>query len=207
LTAWWPPGLILLAIATWGVVHSLLASKAVKRLARRWFGDLVDRGYRLVYNLISVITFLPLLALPLILPDRNLYKIPFPWLLLTTAVQLLAALSLVVGLLQTGVMSFLGLSQWVQGSGDGRSELIVHGLYRWVRHPLYTAGLVFIWLIPVMTVNLLVFNLGLSAYLVIGAYFEERKLMGDFGQAYLSYRAQTPMLVPWLRFKGKPPEA
>jgi protein-S-isoprenylcysteine O-methyltransferase Ste14 len=65
-----------------------------------------------------------------------------------------------------------------------------------VRHPLYTAGLVFIWLAPVMTWNSLVFNLGLSLYLVIGALFEERKLVHQYGQAYLDYKSRTPMLIP-----------
>jgi protein-S-isoprenylcysteine O-methyltransferase Ste14 len=65
-----------------------------------------------------------------------------------------------------------------------------------VRHPLYTAGLLFIWLIPVMTANLLALNIGLTMYLIIGALFEERKLVREFGEAYIQYRKNTPMLVP-----------
>ena len=73
---------------------------------------------------------------------------------------------------------------------------MLKGLYRWVRHPLYTAGLVFIWLTPVMTVNLLAMNLGLTIYIVLGAMFEERKLLHEFGQAYADYQRRTPMLIP-----------
>ena len=73
------------------------------------------------------------------------------------------------------------------------------GLYRYVRHPLYTAGLVFIWLLPIMTCNLLALNIGLTAYIIVGAYFEERKLLLEFGDAYAEYRQQTPMLIPGLR--------
>jgi protein-S-isoprenylcysteine O-methyltransferase Ste14 len=68
-----------------------------------------------------------------------------------------------------------------------------------VRHPLYTAGLAFIWFTPLMTVNLLVLNIGLTVYIVIGAYFEERKLLREFGPAYAEYQRRTPMLVPGLR--------
>lgn len=74
--------------------------------------------------------------------------------------------------------------------------MVTGGLYRWVRHPLYTAGLVFIWLTPVMTVNLLVLNIGLTIYLVVGAIFEERKLVREFGAAYRDYQENVPMLIP-----------
>ena len=77
------------------------------------------------------------------------------------------------------------------------------GLYRWVRHPLYTAGLMFIWLAPLMSVNLLALNLGFSLYIVVGAYIEERKLVAEFGPAYTAYQRETPMLVPGLRVRRR----
>lgn len=48
-----------------------------------------------------------------------------------------------------------------------------------------------------MPVNRLALNIGLSLYLVIGALYEERKLVLEFGQAYQEYRERTPMLIPW----------
>jgi protein-S-isoprenylcysteine O-methyltransferase Ste14 len=101
-----------------------------------------------------------------------------------------------IGLLHTGFWSFLGLRQLVTAEPDKAEIMIVRGLYKWVRHPLYTAGLVFIWLIPLMTVNLLALNIGLSAYLVIGAYVEERKLMQIFGDDYRDYQERVPMIIP-----------
>jgi protein-S-isoprenylcysteine O-methyltransferase Ste14 len=70
-----------------------------------------------------------------------------------------------------------------------------------VRHPIYTAGLLFIWLMPVMTWNLLALNLGLSVYIVAGAIFEERKLLMEFGPGYAEYKRKTPMLIPGLNLK------
>jgi protein-S-isoprenylcysteine O-methyltransferase Ste14 len=153
--------------------------------------------------LFAGVTLLPLLALPALLPDRGIYRIPFPWVLLSTFFQLIAAAALGIGLLQTGLWSFLGVQQLFVPIENHPPVLVVHGLYRWVRHPLYTAGLVFIWLIPVMTVNLLAFNLGLSGYILIGAIFEERKLLREYGMAYAEYQARTPMLVPGLRWRAK----
>jgi len=56
---------------------------------------------------------------------------------------------------------------------------------------------VFIWLTPVITLNLLALYIGLSIYLVVGAIVEERKLLVEFGQAYAEYRRRTPMLIPF----------
>ena len=192
------PLIILAAIAVYGLVHSWLASLQAKVLAWRALGAPGDRLYRLAYNLFAVISLLPVLALPAILPDQSLYIIPFPWTLLSLAIQGLAVLALLVGLMQTGVWSFIGLEQLLAPPDSRPPELVVSGLYRRVRHPLYTAGLVFIWFTPIMTWNVLALNLGLSAYLFIGAYFEERKLLREYGQAYQAYRQRTPMFFPGL---------
>lgn len=192
------PWLVFLSVVAYGLIHSLLASLGVKALVHRQFGAFSDRVYRLAYNIFAGLTLLPVLALPALLPDRDVYTIPFPWALLTLAIQGLAALALIAGLLQTGVWSFLGLRQLVAPPGENHSELVVSGLYRWVRHPLYTAGLVFIWLTPRMTFNSLALIFGLSLYLVIGALFEERKLAQEYGETYDHYRRNTPMLIPFV---------
>jgi methanethiol S-methyltransferase len=191
------PWLVFLAVLVYGAIHSALASLTAKAWAKRRFGAAGRRGYRLAYNIFAVLSLLPVLVLPALLPDRHLYAIPFPWVLLTTALQAAALFMLAVGVLQTGALSFLGIRQLVSEE-SGPERLVVRGLYRCVRHPLYTAGLVLIWLLPVMTANLLALVLGFSLYLVAGAYWEERKLLHEFGEAYARYRRETPMLVPCL---------
>jgi protein-S-isoprenylcysteine O-methyltransferase Ste14 len=192
--------LILAAMSLYGLVHSLLASLTFKAWLQRWLGEGARRTYRLAYNLFAIVSLLPVLALPALLPDQRLYVIPFPLALVSLGLQGLAVVALLVGLLQTGVWSFLGLSQLSGDNPSGPTRLVVRGLYHWVRHPLYSAGLVFIWLTPLMTSNLLAFNLGATVYLIVGAIFEERKLLREFGQEYARYRARTPMLVPGLKF-------
>lgn len=193
------PWIILLSVALYGGVHSWLASLAVKAWARGKYGELAKRFYRFAYNIFAVLSLLPVLALPVLLPDRRLYSVPMPWALPLMGIQLLAVAALGVGLLQTGLWSFLGLKQLAGRREIGEDDqLVVTGLYRWVRHPLYTAGLGFLWATPIMTRNLLGLYAGLSAYLVIGAIVEERKLLAIFGGAYSQYREQTPMLFPRL---------
>jgi protein-S-isoprenylcysteine O-methyltransferase Ste14 len=187
---------ILMAVGLYGLVHSFLASLGFKARLRGWFGHGVERSYRLFYNLFAILTFLPVLSLVQILPDREIYSVPLPWALLMVAVQILAIAMLLVGLWQTDVWTFLGFRQLLGEETTDPDRMVVSGLYRWVRHPLYTAGLLFIWFTPLMTSNLLALNLGLTLYVVIGARLEERKLLAEFGPDYASYRQRTPMLFP-----------
>lgn len=190
---------LLFAVFVYGIVHSLLATVATKARVRQWFGPGSDRWYRLAYNMIGILTFLPILGLLAMYPGETLYVIPTPWSYLTLAGQLLAVVALGIGLLQTSVWSFLGFEQLLIPTATNEAQMVTGGLYRWVRHPLYTAGLVFIWLTPVMTVNLLLLNLGLTIYLVVGTIYEERKLVREFGDDYIRYQERVPMLIPRVR--------
>lgn len=193
--------IILTAVLAYGALHSWLASLGLKARLAKQAGPAVDRIYRLVYNLVAVLTLLPVLLLPVILVDRDLYRIPLPWLVLSVAGQLLAVLVLLAGLRQTGILNFIGVCQLIRCEDERQPTLVVTGLYRSVRHPLYTAGLLFIWLMPVMTWNLLALNIGITIYIVLGALLEERKLLVEYGPEYAKYRQQTPMLIPGLRFR------
>jgi protein-S-isoprenylcysteine O-methyltransferase Ste14 len=152
----------------------------------------------LAYNAFGILTFMPVLALVALLQDRELYVIPAPWSYLALGGQLLALVLLVVGLLQTGIYSFLGFEQILKSSPSSSPEMVTNGLYRWVRHPLYTAGMAFIWLTSIMTINLLALNIGLTLYLILGAIYEERKLVREFGEDYTRYQERVPMLIPGL---------
>lgn len=193
---------LLLAIALWGLVHSWLASLGVKDAVRQRFGERTSRLYRLAYNAFSVVTFAPILLLVGLLPDQVLYVVPSPWRYLMLAGELAAVLCILLAVLQVDAASFIGLRQIVQG--EQPSQLVTSGFYRWVRHPLYLFGLLILWLTPAMTRNLLVAYFALTAYLIIGAVFEERKLLREFGAAYAEYRSRTPMLVPFLKWPAGP---
>jgi protein-S-isoprenylcysteine O-methyltransferase Ste14 len=187
------------AVLIWGVIHSYLASLGAKDWVRRTLGETGMRFYRLAYNIFSVISFLPILWLMVALPNREIYRIPAPWVYLSLAGQVAAVVVLVIGVLQTGALSFVGLKQLFE-EYERPSRLVTEGLYRWVRHPLYTAGLLFLWLTPVMSQNSLIVFLAATVYLIVGALFEERKLEREFGQAYTDYKAATPMFIPGLKF-------
>jgi len=191
--------LTFVAAAAYAALHSLLASRWAKARVRRLAGATGSRFYRLGYNMIGAITLLPVLAIPAIQPGPVLYVLPRPlsWLFLSG--QAAAAVVVLAGLLQTDVWHFLGLRQLTEDSGDRPARFVTSGLYRHVRHPLYSAGLAFLWLTPLMTTTLLVLYAGLSLYLYIGSRFEERRLLVEFGQAYANYQQSVPRLIPRLR--------
>ena len=191
--------LTLLAVTLYGGLHSLLASTRAKALAERLAGQTANRWYRLTYNLIGGLTFLPVLAVPARWPGTVLYQIPWPWSVAPLALQVLALALLVIGLMQADVFHFLGLRQLRGSTQTGPPRLEVRGLHRWVRHPLYTAGLMFIWLTPVMTTSSLALTLGLTFYIYLGSIHEERRLADEFGDAYLDYQRRVPRLIPRLR--------
>lgn len=185
---------LILAILVWGIVHSLTASLGFKEFLRRTFGGSFMRYYRLLYNVFSVISFAPILYLMAVLPTRSLYQIPSPWNLVMLAGQGLSALLLLIAVLQTDTLSFVGLRQLFEEEKPGR--LIKSGFYRSMRHPLYTFGLLFLWLSPSMTVNSFIVYISLTVYILVGAYFEERKLLREFGPEYAEYKSVTPMIIP-----------
>jgi protein-S-isoprenylcysteine O-methyltransferase Ste14 len=192
----------LIAAALWGVLHSLMAGPRAKQWLHHRIGGPADRGYRLFYNVVAVVTLLPVMAVPARFPGITLYQIPAPWVFLTTAIQMLAILVIVLTVLKTGATSFLGIRQLFSPHGSGAVRLQVSGFYRWIRHPLYASGLIFIWLSPVMTTSTLALYLGFTLYIVIGSRYEERQLTAEFGQPYLDYRQKVPALIPqpWRRY-------
>ena len=194
---WW----ILLAIAGYGAIHSLLASFTVKNGFKRAFGAQVySRYYRMFFSLQAVLLFLVPLAMVSTLPDVLIFRLPQPWATLARIGQAAAIIGLLYAVMLTGAMRFLGFSQALSPeSAQSRLPLVERGLYRYVRHPIYTCTLLLIWLSPVQSWNGLALNLGMTAYLLIGAQFEERKLLAEFGEDYAAYRRKTPFLIPGWR--------
>jgi len=191
--------ILLLALAIWGVVHSFLASHMAKDLFRLKIGSM--DFYRLAYNIFAAISFLPILYLMATLPNQLVYEVPSPWNLVMFGGQLISVILLGIAFLQTDSLSFVGLRQLFEKEKSG--ALVVHGLYKLVRHPLYTFSLLFLWLTPSVSQNSLTVYIGSTLYILIGVFFEERKLLREFGETYADYKKSTPMLIPGLVVRKK----
>lgn len=196
----------ILAFVLWAVVHSITASRSLKRWVRRRSGQRAYDGfYRLAYNLFSVVSILPLLyLLATRVPSTRLWRMPAPWSFLFVALQIVALAGLAVSLLQTDVWRFAGVRQalrYLRGAEDPDppGTFVQSGTYRLVRHPLYVFSMLFIWFTPLMTLNTLVFNVLATVYFLAGALHEEQRLLAEFGERYTRYREDVPAFLPWPR--------
>ena len=192
---------LIFTIALWGAIHSLLASMGSKKFLRRALGDGFMKFYRLLYNILAVLSIAPVFYLTVSLPDKILYQVPTPWKYFMLAGQGISVLLLFVAVLQTDLFSFAGLRQLIEQEKTGK--LVTTGFYRSVRHPLYTFSLLILWLSPTMTMNSFAVYSALTVYVFVGIIFEERKLLREFGRDYADYKSTTPMLLPRLQSIAK----
>lgn len=193
----------ILAFVLWTVLHSVMASAGFKARVRAAIGQRPYDGlYRLAYNFLAVITFVPVLWLArLAIPDVVLWRVPRPFSLLFLLVQGVGLVGLVVGILQTDLLRFAGLGQairFLQGEENVNPPptLVTRGTYAYVRHPLYFFSLLMIWFLPIMTLSTLLFNVLVTLYFWIGSVYEERRLASTFGDAYREYQRNVPRLLP-----------
>jgi methanethiol S-methyltransferase len=68
--------------------------------------------------------------------------------------------------------------------------------YKFVRHPLYSGFLLAFWATPHMTWGHMLFSIGMTIYILIAISYEEKDLVGYFGQDYEQYQRAVGTLVP-----------
>ena len=206
------PGRVAALFAAYALVHSALASRQAKDLARRWAGDRYRNGlYRFLYNAQAVVTFGLAARAFCHLPDRTLYRVPAPWSYAMHAGQaaglgLMLAAAHGVGLARiTGLAPLAALlrgrdpapepeAQGPVPGGDG--EMAAVGPFRYTRHPANWGPLPVVLLFPRMTVNRAALAALSVAYLLLGSTHEEARLRAAHRAAYDRYRRAVPFLLP-----------
>ena len=183
-------------IALFGLQHSLMARPGFKR----WLaGVLPPAAERSTFMLATaVVVFLLCLAWQ-----------PMPTPVWRADDNLLYATLLAIGLAGWALVFYatflinhfdlFGLRQvWLYFQGREYTQIPfrVSSLYRFVRHPIMTGVLVGIWFTPVMTLGHLLFATGMSIYILVGVYHEEKDLVRAFGERYLRYRGTTGRFFP-----------
>ena len=108
----------------------------------------------------------------------------------------------------TACLQFFGIHQIRTGQTDHTlseyDTFDTSGILSVVRHPWYTGGIMIIWSSDIY-LSILLNNIVVSVYFVIGAFLEERKLLLEFGNQYREYQKNVSMLIPykWLMAKIK----
>ncbi len=187
--------------AAWGGLHSLLISPSWMRLVSDRFPRLCP-WYRLGYNTLAVLTLLPLLYYKNTLAGDALLSwdgvLVLPrFLLLGASLWLFWAGAREYDLSVVGGLAQLRSSCSFAGSPYA-SELHTSGILGRVRHPWYGGALLLLWTrTGTFDAAELVTSLVLSAYVLVGAWLEEKKLLHVLGQRYRDYQLATPMFFPW----------
>ncbi|WMW25073.1 isoprenylcysteine carboxylmethyltransferase family protein [Methanolobus sediminis] len=190
--------ILIICLVGFAAIHSLLASLPFKRFIRRSLGSRADELYMPVYNLIAVITIIPLVYLLYKNPGEFLYIVPSPWRWLMVGGQVIA---LIVGprALRDAPHRFQLKAQLSAPNSPDSIHLNIHGVYRWIRDPFLLSGLVIMWLTPFMTTNLLIIYILTTIYLIMGSIHWESRLVAQFGDEYRDYQKHVHRIIPRLK--------
>ena len=204
----------LAAFAAFGWLHSLFAQDGFKQWLARMSSTLfVEFFWRLVYCVASYAVLYHVIGA---LhwgrnPEGDYWLLDYPqWLWRMVLVAHLASIAIIyVAFLQSDYLEFWGVKQaWrglrvllgrapadPPGALFGTDRLVVGGLYRYVRHPMLAGGLLFV-LTSGPSRNNLVFLAMYATYMILGARYEERRLLRVFGERYRRYQREVGAFVP-----------
>jgi protein-S-isoprenylcysteine O-methyltransferase Ste14 len=185
-------GLLVLGWIIYFTIHSVLAADTVKG----FFRNLLQGGfrfYRLFYSLISTAGLLGLLFLNAMISGELLLN---PQGLIRYLSLMLATFGVIIvsrAFREHDAASFIGLRQ--EEMKFSRS-----GILNSVRHPIYSGTILMVigFFLFTPTIATLVSTVCIFAYLPIGIYLEEKKLIHLFGDQYIQYKKQVPSLIPKL---------
>ena len=182
-------------ILLFGVVHSVMARPAFKRVWTRIIPPAAERAtYVLQSSLLLGLIIWQWQPIPAIV-----WQVEGTAALILYGASALGATLVVTATFLLGHFEFVGLSQaWHHLRGTPRPPATFRTpmLYRIVRHPLQFGLLVMMVATPVMTLGHLIFVAALAVYIAIGLRFEERALLREFGAEYANYQRDVPMVIP-----------
>ena len=186
----------LILISLFGLQHSAMARPAFKRWWTRIVPPQMERSvYVLSASIMLIILFVGWRPI-----DAIVWNVTNPafssilWLLFWAG-----WLTVLISTFLINHFELFGLQQaWVhvRGRQEQAPQMREPSLYRFVRHPMMLGFFFAFWAAPEMTAGHLLLALGMSAYILVALRYEERDLVGLFGDDYENYRGRVGMLVP-----------
>jgi hypothetical protein len=210
-------GASIAAFAVFGLLHSIGAQEPFKNLLVRWVGlFFVEHFWRLIYCGLSYwALYYGVASLHWARnTEYDVWLVAYPdWLWQIIIVLHLGSIAfLYAAFIQSDYLEFLGLKQTYQGllkilgKAPPKSEiklfgthrLEVRGVYGWVRHPMMVAGLLFL-LTSGPSLNNIVYIAMYTTYMLIGGYYEERRMLRIFEDDYRRYQRRVGAFFPLFR--------
>jgi protein-S-isoprenylcysteine O-methyltransferase Ste14 len=182
---------LVLAWCGYFFLHSWLASEGVKarisRLAGKWF-----HYYRLTYSVLSTMGLVFLIWFARSLPGSAFFTTSFFTLLV--GFSLASAGILLIGM----AFRHYRFSEFIGLRSEAHEALHMKGILKKIRHPIYSGTVLIVlgYFVYSPGLSTLLSALCIFTYLPVGIWLEEKKLIRQFGQAYLDYKKRVPALVP-----------
>ena len=176
-----------------GLYHRIRSQATREKLARREEGIFIMIGLRLC-GLLALIALVAYLINPSWMGWASVA--------LPTWLRWIGAILAVFAVPPLLFWTFHSLGKNLTDTVVTRREhtLVMHGPYRWVRHPFYDVVLLGVVSMSLLTANWLLALLGLTAFALIAlrTRIEEEKLIERFGDEYRGYMERTGGFFPHL---------
>jgi methanethiol S-methyltransferase len=186
-------------------LHSYLIStgftNSLKRLLKNYFAF-----YRLFYVLFSLALLILLINYSAQADTEIIITYAPPWSILRTIVLWSSLLMFFWAFFfNYDSLSFFGIRQILNiGKSDTISPDNVikkNGLLGIMRHPMYFALILYLCCQNFRLLDIMV-NIILIIYVIIGTRLEEKKLVLEFGDTYVKYQNEVPMLIPFTKMRN-----
>jgi methanethiol S-methyltransferase len=187
-------------------LHSYLISNGftnlMKRLTKKYYAF-----YRLFYVLISLLLLIPLINYTAHSDNQIIITYgPYPDLLRHILLYGSLLMFFWAFFFNYDSLSFFGVRQILNFRRGKQinpaNEIKRSGLLGIMRHPMYLALIIYLWC-SIHRMSDLIVNALLTVYVIIGTRLEEKKLVLEFGETYIKYQREVPMLIPFIKIKAK----
>jgi protein-S-isoprenylcysteine O-methyltransferase Ste14 len=187
-------------IALFGLQHSVMARKGFKAAWTRIVPRPIERSMYVLFASLALIIlalFWRPIPTPVIWSIESQMGVYLMWALFG-----LGWLIVLISTFLINHFELFGLHQvWRNARGQEAPPPTFREpfFYRAVRHPIYAGFILAFFATPEMTAGHLLLAAGMTVYILIAIQFEERDLVGMFGEDYVAYRGRAGMLTPRLR--------
>lgn len=121
----------------------------------------------------------------------------FSWILLIFSIYLVVSgvLTLKKGRMDKGIRNEKTLYNF-----EKTTNLVESGIFKFIRHPLYSSLLFLSWgiFLKKPDVELFIISVISSIFLYLTAYFDEIECISYFGQKYQTYMRKTKRFIPYI---------
>jgi protein-S-isoprenylcysteine O-methyltransferase Ste14 len=186
------------ALLLFGLQHSVMARPSFKRWFTRFIDPSIERSTYVLATAVAI-------------GGMCYFWIPFGSVIwqvesemgeyVIRGIAVFGWLFLFIATFMINHFELFGLRQTfdpLQGKSAPTATFKMSGFYKIVRHPIQTGVLIGVWAVPVSTASHLVFATGISVYIFIGLYFEEKDLVQEFGETYMDYMKRVKRVIPFI---------